>query len=640
MKHGLIRIGACTPKLLLGNPLRNAEIIADEVTKASSAGISVLCFPELSLTGYTCSDLFLQKVLRAQAVAALIKIVEDTKDAPIVFTVGLPIAYHSKLYNCAAVICHGKILGFVPKRNIPNFGEFYERRHFSAGPASGTILFNGQSYPFGSNQIFVCHDLPELRISVEICEDLFVPTPPSATHAAFGATVILNLSASDELVTKADFRRDLIRMHSARLICAYAYADAGNGESTTDMVFAGHNIISENGRILCESQLFSDGLVYQDVDIELLTQDRLRQSTFPDYSAQQVDADYRRTDFSLPNIKASRDTVRLFNKHPFVPTDHADRDKRCNDILNIQAHGLARRLSHIHSESAIIGVSGGLDSTLALLVTIRAFDILGLSHAGIYAVSMPGVGSTSRTRDNSEELSIKTNTTFMTIPIQDAVSLHFRDIGHDANLHDVTFENSQARERTQILMDLANRFNGLVVGTGDLSELALGWATYNGDHMSMYAVNASVPKTLVKDLVLFSATQSEPGIAEVLRDIANTPPSPELLPHDNNTMTQITEDLVGPYELHDFFLYYFVRYGFSPSKIAYMATLAFIDSYDFSTIKKWLKVFIRRFFSQQFKRSCMPDGPKVGSVSLSPRGDWRMPSDALVDAWMNSMDSL
>ncbi|NLT11110.1 MAG: NAD(+) synthase [Clostridiaceae bacterium] len=640
MKHGLIRIGSCTPKVVLGDPLRNAEIIVTEVTKASAAGVSVLCFPELSLTGYTCSDLFLQKILRAQAVASLIKIVEDTKDIPIVFTVGLPIAYHSKLYNCAAVICHGQILGFVPKKNIPNFGEFYERRHFSAGPSSGTIQFNGQSYPFGSNQIFVCNDLPELRISVEICEDLFVPSPPSSSHAAFGATVILNLSASDELVTKAEFRRDLVRMQSARLICAYAYADAGTGESTTDMVFAGHNIISENGKVLCESTLFSDGLIFQDIDIELLTQDRLRQSTFPDLTAQHLSSDYIRTDFSLPNIKASRDTVRLFDKHPFVPSDHSDRDKRCNDILNIQAHGLARRLSHTNSKSAIIGVSGGLDSTLALIVTIRAFDILGLPHKGIYTISMPGYGSTSRTRENSEIFSTKSDTTFMTIPIHDAVALHFKDIGHDPNIHDVTYENSQARERTQILMDLANRFNGLVIGTGDLSELALGWATYNGDHMSMYSVNASVPKTLVKDLVLFSARQSEPDIAEVLCDIAATPPSPELIPHDNDTMTQITEDLVGPYELHDFFLYYFIRYGFSPSKIAYMATLAFMDTYDFQTIVKWLKVFIRRFFSQQFKRSCLPDGPKVGSVSLSPRGDWRMPSDALVDAWMKSIESL
>lgn len=637
MDYGFTRVASCTPRLSLSNPVVNAATIAACVKQAHDSGVSVMVFPELSITGYTCGDLFLQRKLQKSAVDSLFTLVEATKDIPVLFAVGLPLVHNSKLYNCAAVACMGRVLGFVPKRNIPNFGEFYEQRHFSQGPLTGKITLKGTTYPFGSNQVFSCTTFPGLNISVEICEDIFVPSPPSSSHACHGATVILNLSASDEIVTKAAYRRGLISIQSARLICAYVYSDAGFGESSTDMVFAGHNIIAENGKLLGESKLFTEGILFRDIDIELLLQDRIRQSTFPDLIVT-GNSEYIFTDFDLPF--ADTDPIRDVQRHPFVPSDSSERFTRCEEIISIQSTGLARRLMHTGSRDAVIGVSGGLDSTLAFLVTVNAFRFLGLPFSGIHAVSMPGFGTTSRTQENARKLSELFGADFREITINDAVMLHFKDIGHDPDIKDVTYENSQARERTQILMDIANSCQGLVIGTGDLSELAIGWATYNADHMSMYSVNCSVPKTLVKDLVGYYATTVDGNIAAILLDVLATPPSPELLPHDNDKMTQVTEDLVGPYELHDFFLYYFVRYGFTPKKIQFLAETAFDGDYDRETIKRWLKVFVRRFFTQQYKRSCLPDGPKVGSVCLSPRADWRMPSDALGTAWLSEVELL
>jgi len=637
MDYGFLRVASCTPRLSLANPVANAQTMTVCIQEAYEEGVSVMVFPELSLTGYTCGDLFLQRKLQKTAVDSLFSLVENTKDIPVLFAVGLPLVHNSKLYNCAAIVCMGRVLGFVPKRNIPTFGEFYERRHFSAGPLTGKITVKGTSYPFGSNQVFSCTSFPGLIISAEICEDIFVPSPPSSSHACHGATVILNLSASDEIVTKAAYRRGLISIQSARLICAYIYSDAGFGESSTDMVFAGHNIIAENGKLLGESKLFTEGTLYRDIDIELLLQDRIRQSSYPDLIVT-GNSDYIFTDFDLPFTDTV--PVRDIPRHPFVPTNNEERYTRCEEIISIQSSGLARRLMHTGSQDAVIGISGGLDSTLAFLVTVNAFKMLGLPFSGIHAISMPGFGTTSRTQDNARALSELMGADFREIPIHDSVMLHFKDIGHDPDIKDVTYENAQARERTQILMDIANSSQGLVIGTGDLSELAIGWATYNADHMSMYSVNCSVPKTLVKDLVAYYATTVDSRVATILTDVLATPPSPELLPHDNDKMTQVTEDLVGPYELHDFFLYYFVRYGFTPKKILFLAETAFNGLYDRETIKRWLKVFVRRFFTQQYKRSCLPDGPKVGSVCLSPRADWRMPSDALGTVWASEAELL
>lgn len=636
MEYGFIRVCACTPDLSLSDPLSNAETILKCVAKADELGASVAVFPELCLTGYTCGDLFGQQKLREEAEDALISLVENTSGLPVIYAVGLPLIVGSKLYNCAAVVCRGSILGFVPKRNLPNFGEFYERRHFSSGPSGGNVLFRGQTYPFGTDQIFVCRSMPQLRIALEICEDLFVPSPPSSTHAVNGATVILNLSASDELVTKADYRRNLLRVQSARSICAYLYADAGSGESSTDMVFAGHNIIAENGVILGETPLFSRDIITRDIDLDMLIQDRIRQSTFP--AADSSESVYRTVEFDLPYrmIRVNRNIPR----YPFVPAEDAELKTRCETILSIQAAGLARRLSHTGIRNAVIGLSGGLDSTLAFLVTVRAFDSLSLPRTGIRAVTMPGFGTTDHTLQNAVLLAKVFGTTLSQIDIKSSVSMHFSDIGHDPELRDTTYENAQARERTQILMDIANKVSGLVIGTGDLSEIAIGWSTYNGDHMSMYAVNSSVPKTLIRSLIRFMITESDPEKGCLLTDILDTPPSPELLPHDNNKITQITEDIIGPYELHDFFLYYIVRYGFSPQKVVFMAQLAFGGVYEREVIIRWMNVFLKRFFSQQFKRSCMPDGPKVGSVNLSPRADWRMPSDAVVDVWLRDLEEL
>lgn len=636
MKNGFLRVSACTPALRLADPQKNAEDIFAYLQNADAQDISLVVFPELSLTGYTCSDLFFQKKLQDKAIDALFFLVEKSISLPVLFTVGLPITHKNKLYNCAAVICGGELLGIVPKIHLPNYGEFYERRHFSPGPKYGTIMIRQKEYPFGTDQIFTCREFPEMRLSVEICEDLWVPVPPSSRHAMMGATILANLSASDETISKAEYRRTLVSSQSAKLVAAYIYADAGFGESTTDMVFAGHNLIGENGRILAESKLFTTGITSQDIDLQMLSQERIHQSTYPDYPEKEDSQAYHETYFSL--LFRDVPTIRKIAPYPFVPADTAERDRRCEEILAIQSTGLAKRLSHTGIKDAVIGMSGGLDSTLAYLVVIRAFQMLSLPLTGIHAITMPGFGTTTRTYDNACNLSQAFGTSFREIPIRDAVNQHFKDIGHDPEVYDVTYENGQARERTQILMDLANQIGGLVIGTGDLSELALGWATYNGDHMSMYAVNSSVPKTLVRYLVSYAASISSESVARVLLDVMDTPVSPELLPHDNDQISQVTEDLVGPYALHDFFLYYFMRYGFTPEKLLDMAVTAFSGTYDPDTIKKWLKIFIRRFFSQQFKRSCLPDGPKVGSVTLSPRADWRMPSDASSRAWLEELN--
>ena len=631
MKNGYFRVGVCTPKLRVANPKENAEFILEAVQDAVSKGISLLVFPELCITGYTCSDLFLQKKLQDSAIDALLYLVDQTKELPIIFAVGIPLANNNKLYNCAAIITGGQILGFVPKTNLPNYAEFYECRHFSPGPANGSISIRGNVYPFGTDQLFICEEFDQCRFAVEICEDLWVPIPPSSHHAEMGATLILNLSASDETIAKAAYRRSLISSQSARLICGYVYADAGFGESTTDMVFAGHNLIYENGRILSESSLFSSGIIFQDIDFELLAQDRIRQSSYQNISEDTDRNQYVHTHYSL-SLQDTK-TVRVCNPYPFVPSDILERNARCEEIFSIQATGLATRLAHTGITQVVIGMSGGLDSTLAFLVAIRAFTLLHLPFSGIHAITMPGFGTTTRTYSNACKLSSAYNTSFEEISIDKAVMQHFTDIKQDLETYDITYENSQARERTQILMDLANKYCGLVIGTGDLSELALGFATYNGDHMSMYAVNSSVPKTLVRYLVMYAAGISENDIKQVLLDVLDTPVSPELLPHNNDKISQVTEDFVGPYALHDFFLYYFIRYGFTPEKLYDMAVLSFENEYDAKTIRKWCRLFIKRFFSQQFKRSCLPDGPKVGSVSLSPRGDWRMPSDASSYIW-------
>ena len=632
MKHGFLRVGTCTPPVRVADPKENAERIYEALLEAAQKHVSLVVFPELSLTGYTSSDLFFQKKMQEAVLDSLLDLAEKARSLPIVFAVGLPLSHKNKLYNCAAVITGGEILGFVPKKHLPNYGEFYERRHFAPGPDLGTVLVRGKEYSFGTNQIFTCREFPQMRVSAEICEDLWVPEPPSARHAVMGATILMNLSASDETIAKAAYRKILISSQSARTVSAYLYADAGFGESSTDMVFAGHNFICENGRILAESALFTSGLLYQDLDLELLMQERIHQSTYPDYPENRDTSGYREAFFSLP----FEDTplIRQIAPYPFVPSDPAERDRRCEEILAIQSSGLAKRLAHTGCKSVVIGMSGGLDSTLAYLVAVRAFRKLDLPMAGIHAITMPGFGTTTRTYDNACKIAKCYGTGFREIPISESVMQHFKDIGHDPAILDVTYENSQARERTQILMDLANKLGGLVIGTGDLSELALGWATYNGDHMSMYAVNSSVPKTLVRYLVGYAASITEKEKSDVLLDVLDTPVSPELLPHDNDRISQVTEDLVGPYALHDFFLYYFMRYGFTPEKLLFMAEYAFHGEYDRETISKWLKIFLKRFFSQQFKRSCLPDGPKVGSVTLSPRADWRMPSDASVNAWL------
>ncbi|MDR1620081.1 MAG: NAD(+) synthase [Clostridiales bacterium] len=626
MRDGFIKIGAASPQVGVAACSENKAYILDCIGQAAKRDVRVLVLPELCITGYTCGDLLLQDALIKAAADALIEIARQTAGLDMLVALGLPVAVGTGLLNCAAIVHNGDILGLVPKGHVPNYGEFYEKRHFTTWQGkTAPVDFCGRQVPLGEKQLFTCSGMPGLVIGAEICEDLWVPAPPSIAHAAAGASVVLNLSASNEVVGKAAYRRLLLKSHSARLCCAYAYADAGCGESTTDLVFGGHNIIAENGRILAETAPFeTEPLAVTEVDVARIAYERRRMQMFTF-----KDEAYTRTAFSLAH-RETRLTGRI-EPYPFIP--HND-DARYDDILNIQAHGLKKRWQHAKSKCVLVGVSGGLDSTLALLVADKAAKLLGRKPGDIMAVTMPCFGTTALTRDNALALCESMQVPCQTVDITLAVKRHLQDIGQPADVLDVTYENAQARERTQVLMDLANRYNGLVAGTGDLSELALGWATYNGDHMSMYAVNASIPKTLVRHMVAhIAATTENAALQNALLAILDTPISPELLPARDGKITQRTEDLIGPYALHDFFLYHMVRWGASPAKLLRLACLAFNGEYDKPTIKKWLRVFITRFFTQQFKRSCMPDGPKVGTVSLSPRGDWRMPSDAEFSAW-------
>ena len=634
MRHGFIKVAAATPDIRVADVDYNKGQIIKQMDEAADAGAKIIVFPELCITGYTCSDLFLQDILLNSAKKALVEIAEYTKNLDALVFVGVPIAVGGELYNVAAALNHGNILGFTTKSFLPNYGEFYEMRQFRPGPKKAEkILFGGKEIPFGPQLLFVEKQMTNLIVSAEICEDVWSPVPPSIEAAREGATVIVNCSASDETIGKASYREALISGQSARLISEYIYANAGEGESTTDLVFGGHNLIAENGTILAEAKRFSNGIIYTEFDVQKIANERRKNTTFTETQEHVLP----RIPFGLEQTETI--LTRTFPSRPFVPRDDQERAKRCEEILTIQAMGLKKRLAHTHAKSAVVGISGGLDSTLALLVTAKAFDALGLERSGITAVTMPCFGTTDRTYQNACKMSLKVGATLREVRIGDAVMQHFKDIGHDPQDHSVTYENSQARERTQVLMDIANQTGGLVIGTGDMSELALGWATYNGDHMSMYGVNASVPKTLVRHLVhYFADTCEDSSLKEVLYDVLDTPVSPELLPPKDGEIAQKTEDLVGPYELHDFFLYYFLRMGYEPGKIYRIAKLSFAGEYDDETIYKWLRTFCWRFFSQQFKRSCLPDGPKVGTVALSPRGDWRMPSDACVALWIQNLE--
>ena len=636
MKDGFIAVATATPQVAVADCEANAQAILACINEMAAAHAKVMVLPELCITGYTCSDLFWQTKLLDEAEAALSVIAEGSRQVDALIAVGMPLRVAGKLLNVAAILCRGKVLGFVPKVNLPAYNEFYETRHFTSGSADmGTVQFGGEEIPVGTNLLFSCENVVDLCVAAELCEDLWVPNPPSVQHALAGASVICNLSASDEMVGKGSYRRDLVAGQSARLVCAYLYATAGEGESTTDLVFGGQNLIAENGTVLAESTTFENEINVATIDVQRLASERRRMSTFPAAESKE----YREISFALAEEETK--LARFFDADPFVPSNADQLSDRCEEILNIQALGLKKRLAHTHAKSAVVGISGGLDSTLALLVTARAFDMLGLPRKGIVAVTMPGFGTTDRTYNNAVAMIKSLGATFKEVPIAKAVMQHFADIDHDASIHDVTYENSQARERTQILMDIANQANGFVIGTGDLSELALGWATYNGDHMSMYAVNASVPKTLVRHLVRhYADTSADEVLAGVLYDVLDTPVSPELLPPEDGAISQKTEDLVGPYELHDFFLYQMLRMCFPPAKIYRVAKEAFAGRYSNETILKWLRTFYWRFFSQQFKRSCLPDGPKVGSVAVSPRGDLRMPSDACVSAWIKEVETL
>lgn len=632
MTDGFFRVAAATPKIRVADCRFNKGAVLELMRECEARSVGAVVFPELCLTGYTCGDLFRGSTLISGAEEALGGLLEETKGMKVLAIVGLPVAYGAGLYNCAAVFCRGKLLGVVPKTNIPNYSEFYEARNFSASPEYTEITLCGQKVPMGNSLVFRCENVPGFTFGVELCEDLWVPCPPSQGLALAGAEVVFNLSASDEVIGKALYRRGLVAGQSGRLLCAYVYAGAGEGESTTDMVFAGHRMVAENGELLAESKPFTTGLTVAEIDLQRIAQERRHMTTWCGAG--------HANDVTFTMDEPEFVPQRKFPCTPFVPDDRKDLEERCEMILNLQAEGLKTRLEHIHAKSAVIGVSGGLDSTLALLVTVRAFDMLGLGRKGIVAVTMPGFGTTKRTKSNAQKLAELLGVDYREIPIGESVSVHFRDIGHDPSVRDVTYENAQARERTQVLMDLANQCGGIVIGTGDLSELALGWATYNGDHMSMYGVNCSVPKTLVRHLVRHAAATGPEDLAAVLQDVLSTPVSPELLPPEKGQIAQKTESIVGPYELHDFFLYYMLRFGFSPSKIYRMAVSSFAGIYDGRTIKKWLKEFYRRFFMSQFKRSALPDGPKVGSVTLSQRGDWRMPSDASADLWLREVEAL
>lgn len=636
MKQGFVKVAAATTDIRVADVAYNTKKICEAIDETALERAKIVVFPELCITGYTCADLFLQDVLLNSAKEALKKIAKHTKDKDMLVFVGLPLEVDGKLYNVAAALNRGKILGFTTKTFLPNYGEFYEMRQFTPGPdVSREILFEGCQVPFGPQILFQAVTMENLIVSAEICEDVWSPIPPSIKAALEGATVIVNCSASDENAGKDSYRRTLIAGQSARLIAGYIYANAGEGESTTDVVFGGHNIIAENGAVLKETKRYKNDIVYSEIDINRIMGERRRNTTF----RMVQNPELKRVLFYIEEEET--ELTRNFAKSPFVPKNERLREKRCEEILTIQAMGLKKRLEHTHAKTAVVGISGGLDSTLALLVTAKTFELLQKDKKEIYAVTMPCFGTTDRTYQNACEMSKRLGTTLLEVPIADAVHIHFQNIGHDANKHDVTYENAQARERTQVLMDIANANGGMVIGTGDMSELALGWATYNGDHMSMYGVNASVPKTLVYYLVRHVAdTTEDEKLREILYDVLDTPVSPELLPPKDGDIAQKTEDLVGPYELHDFYLYYFLRFGYEPSKIFRLAEKAFGDQYDSVDILKWLETFCRRFFNQQFKRSCLPDGPKIGTVALSPRGDWRMPSDACVQAWMKDLENI
>ncbi len=639
--YGFVRCASAVPKLRVADCKYNTGEIIKLISAAAQKDVELLVFPELCITGYTCSDLFFQSSLLTAAEESLSAIAEASRGKNIVAVVGLPINIGNSLYNCSVAIYDGDILGAVPKTYIPNYGEYYEKRWFKSGKGlKGGIALCGQSVPIGTNLLFAAEGIENFTFGIEICEDLWAAIPPSSRLALAGAAIIVNTSASNELATKNEYRTSLVANQSARCICGYVYSSAGIGESTQDMVFSGHSLICENGSLLIEGDRFSldSSLIMADIDTELLVNDRRKNTSFSEGSSFDPEI------ISFGMYERNKDDLeRFIRPQPFVPNDDRELNSRCSDIFNIQAAGLVKRISHTKAKSLVIGISGGLDSTLALLVAVKACDYLDMGRKSVIGVTMPGFGTTDRTYNNAISLMGALGVTIREIPIAKATTQHFSDIGHDPDVHDVTYENSQARERTQILMDLANKESGLVVGTGDLSELALGWATYNGDHMSMYGVNSGVPKTLVRMLIKWTVRfgSLDSITTKILKDILDTPVSPELLPPDeNDNINQKTEDIVGPYELHDFFLYYVVRCGFTPAKIYFLAKNAFSGVYDETTILKWLKNFYRRFFAQQFKRSCLPDGPKVGTISLSPRGDWRMPSDASARLWLEELEKL
>lgn len=635
MKHGFVAVGCATPPLYLANCQENARESFEIMRKAETAGVKVLVLPELGLTGYTCGDLFYQDTLLQGAIDGLGTVLQATKNLEVVTMIGLPLQHKGKLYNVCAVIQKGQILGLVPKTHLPNYSEFYEKRHFTPAPKGmDRVELLGQSVPFGTGITFACRDLPALVLGVELCEDLWAPVSPSIHLACAGATVICNLSASNDIIGKESYRRQLIAMQSAKLLCGYVYTSAGEGESTSDVVFGAHQVVAENGTILHHSR-YDQGLHITEIDVARLVYERRRTQLLPSEEAAAT------VSFGL--TMGNTVLTRYVAPQPFVPQGKEHRAQRCHEILMTASLGLKQRLVHTRAATAVVGLSGGLDSTLAILITGLAFQMMGKPMEDIIAVTMPCFGTTNRTKSNAVVLAEQLGTTLRTVDISASVRTHFKDIGHNMDDHSVTFENGQARERTQVLMDVANQTGGIVIGTGDLSELALGWCTYNGDHMSMYAVNTSIPKTLVRHLVDYLAQDKRKthlALTTVLEDILDTPVSPELLPAVNGEIAQKTEDLVGPYELHDFYLYYLLRWGFAPGKILRLAQYALGDVYDNATILKWLKVFYRRFFSQQFKRNCLPDGPKVGSVALSPRGDWRMPSDAQARLWQEELEQL
>lgn len=636
MKHGFIKVAAVTPKMKVADTIYNTDQICAGIEEASGEGAKVIVFPELCISGYTCGDLFLQERLLASCKEQLIKVARATLGKDALVFVGLPLERKGKLYNVAAAVHNGEILCFIPKTFIPSYGEFYETRHFQAGNKKAEILvFEGKEIPFGTNILMQAEGIEGLLVGCEICEDIWMPDAPGISHGLAGAILLVNLSASNETIGKDVYREMLVKSSSAKLIAGYVYCSSGEGESTQDLVFGGHNIIAENGTVLAQAKRFETGAIYADLDIHRLSHERRRMSTYQ--------GENTREHTILPVHMEEEETFleRRFSARPFVPDQAKEREARCDEILSIQSHGLKKRYEHTGCQSAVLGISGGLDSTLALLVTVRAFDLLGMERNKITSVTMPCFGTTDRTYDNACRLAQLLGTSLREVDIREAVNVHFGDIGQNSGCHDVTYENGQARERTQVLMDIANQTGGLVIGTGDMSELALGWATYNGDHMSMYGVNAGVPKTLVRHLVRYYAdTCDDETLKALLLDILDTPVSPELLPPVDGVISQKTEDLVGPYELHDFFLYYMLRCGFEPAKVYRVARMAFAGIYDEDVILKWLKIFYQRFFAQQFKRSCLPDGPKVGSVALSPRGDLRMPSDASAAVWLAQLKEL